>query len=170
MGLIKGDNDNYYYYFKLRNGVEYAIKVTLIHINTSIMTMYREMTDEQREFYLANPTASVQEVVNCELTPPYVPPTPDVAEYAAQKCKDLKEACLGTITVSTIEYAMAADKLDNLTADCYYSLTDARTVINDFRTQSKTVMTLYDTYAGQMTAAATVEAIDTLYNEAIGAL
>lgn len=167
MGIL---DDQTYYYFKLRNGIEYAIKVTLVHINTDIMRMYREMTDEQREFYLANPTATVQEVVNCELTPPYVPPTPDVAEYAAQKCKELKEACLGSITVSTIEYAMASDKLDNITADCYYQLAEARTVISSFRTQSKTAMELYDNYAAQMTAASTIESIDTLYNEATGQL
>ena len=74
-----------YYYFKLRNGVEYEIKVTIININTTINRNYRELTDEQREFYIANPTATVQEVVNCQLTPPYVPQTPDVQEYATMK-------------------------------------------------------------------------------------
>lgn len=159
-----------YYYFKLHNGVEYSVKVTAIRINTAIMTMYRELTDEQREFYIAHPTASIHEIVQAHLDPPYVPPTPDVQEYAAMRVKELKEACYGSVAVTSLEYAMAEDKVNNVLADCYYSLTEAQRVCSDFRTQSKKAMQTFDTYRPQILAASTIEAIDTLYNQAIEAL
>lgn len=159
-----------YYYFKLRNGSPYSIKEIVIRINTAINRLYVEMTEEQREFYLANPTASVMEVWNCELVPPYVPPTPDVQEYAAQKVKELKEACYGSVTVTSLEFAMASDKLDNITADSYYSLTDAQKIVTYFRTQSKKAMQVFDTYKTRIEAAVSVESVDLTYNEAMEAL
>ena len=159
-----------YYYFKLHNGTEYAVKVTAIRINTAIMTMYRELTDEQREFYIAHPTASIHEIVQAHLDPPYVPPTPDVREYAAQKVKELKEACYASVTVTSLEYAMAEDKVNNLTADSYYTALQANNVLKNFRSQSKKAMQVFDTYRPQILAASTIEAIDTLYNQAINAL
>lgn len=159
-----------YYYFKLRNGSPYSIKESVIRINTAINRLYVEMTEEQREFYLANPTASVMEVWNCELVPPYVPPTPDVQEYAAQKVKELKEACYGSVTVTSLEFAMASDKLDNITADSYYSFTDAQKIVTDFRTQSKKAMQVFDTYKTRIEAAVSVESVDLTYNEAMEAL
>lgn len=164
-------NIEQYYYFKVRiNGKPYDIKVTPIHINTTINRLYVEMTQEQREFYLANPTATAQEVWNCELTPPYVPPTPDVSEYAAQKVKELQEACYNAVTVTSMEFAMAIDKVENITADSYYSLTDARQVVSDFRSQSRHAMQVRDTYTPQIEAEATIEAIDTIYQQAMEAL
>lgn len=160
-----------YYYFRLRNGVEYAIKVTAIQINTAIMhTMYRELTTEQREFYLANPTASVQEVVQCHLNPPYVPPTPDLEEYIAQKVKELKDACYGAVTITSLEYAMAEDKVNNITADSYYTVVQANNVLKDFRSQSKHAMQVYDTYKPQIEAAIKIDDVDSIYEQAIAAL
>lgn len=159
-----------HYYFKLKNGVEYAIKETIVEINTSIMRMYRELTAEQREFYFANPNASVQEVVNCQLIPPYVPPTPDVQEYAAQRARELKEACYAAVGITSLEYAMAIDKVENITADSFYSLTEAKRVVSDFRTQSKKAMTVFATYKPRIEVAASIGTIDELYNEAISKL
>lgn len=159
-----------YYYFKLRNGSPYQIKVELFPINTAIMRNFVEMTTEQREFYLANPTATVMEVWNCELTPPYVPPTPDVSEYAEQKVKELKDACYHSISVTDLEYASAKDKVNNVLADSFYSLTEANRVLADFRTQSKKALTIISTYTPQIEEASTIEAIDNIYNTAIGQL
>ena len=159
-----------YYYFKMRNGSPYDIKESIIHINTTINRLYQEMTEEQREFYLENPTATVMEVWNCELVPPYVPPTPDVQEYAAEKVKELKEVCYSSVNVTTLEFAMAIDKVENPTAICYYGLADAQRVVSDFRTQSKKAMKTFDTYSVQILAASTIEAIDVLYNQAVEAL
>lgn len=164
------DNEQQYYYFKMRLGKPYEIKATPIHINTVINRIYVEMTQEQQAFYLENPTATVQEVWDCELVPPYVPPTPDVAEYAAQKVKELKEACYNAVTVTTLEFAMAIDKVENPTASCYYSITEARNVVSTFRSQSKTAMEVFDTYRPQIEAAASVEAVDELFDQAIAAL
>lgn len=159
-----------YFYFKLRNGVEYAIKETPFEINTSIMIMYRELTAEQRAFHLEHPTATVQEVVNCQLTPPYVPPTPDVQEYATMKAKELKEVCYNSVSVTSLEYAVAEDKVNNVLADSFYSLTEANAVLTSFRSQSKKALTVVNTYTPNILAASTIEDVDTLYNQAIAAL
>ena len=161
---------NKYYYFKLRNGNPYAIKVSIVPINTTINRSYVEMTDEQKIFYLEHPTATVMEVWDCQLSPPYVPPTPDVAEYAQEKLKELKDACYGSVSVTTLEFAMAIDKVENITADSYYSLTEARQVVADFRAESKHAMTVLATYRPQIEAAQSVEAIDAVYEQAIDAL
>lgn len=163
-----------YYYFKLRNGVEYEIKVTIIHINTTINRNYRELTEEQREFYIANPTATVQEVVNCQLTPPYVPPTQDVQEYIEQKLKELKDACYASVSVTSLEYAMSNAVLAGTsltyTGEKYYSTNDAKAVMKRFMDESYHAMTVYDTYSAQIEVASSIEAVDTLYNQAIAAL
>lgn len=159
-----------YFYFKLRNGVEYAIKETPFGINTSIMIMYRELTAEQRAFHLEHPTATVQEVVNCQLTPPYVPPTPDVQEYATMKAKELKEVCYNSVSVNSLEYAVAEDKVNNVLADSFYSLTEANAVLTSFRSQSKKALTVVNTYTPNILAASTIKDVDTLYNQAIAAL
>lgn len=168
MALI--DSEQQYYYFKMRLGRPYEIKATTVHINTVINLIYQEMTTEQKEFYLENPTASVIEVWNCELTPPYVPPAQDVAEYANEKVKELKEACYASITVTKLECDMALDKTQNITADSYYSITEARNVLSDFRSQSKHAMQTFDTYSKQILAASTIKDVDALYNQAIEAL
>lgn len=163
-----------YYYFKLRNGNPYQIKVESFPINTAIMRNFVELTTEQREFYLANPTATVQEVVNCQLTPPYVPPTPDVQEYAAQKVKELHDACYASISVTNLEYAMAnaclAGTLVAYSGDKYYTTIQAKTIMKTFMDESAHAMDVYDTYKPQIEAASTIEAIDTLSNTAINNL
>ena len=163
-----------YYYFKLRNGVEYAIKESPVAINTEIMRMYRELTDAQREFYLQNRTATVQEVVNCELTPPYVPPAPDLQDYIEVKTKELKSACLGTMTVTTVEYCMAnavlAGTALTYTGARHYTTVEAKAVMKQFMDESHTAMTVLETYAPQMEIAQSIEAVDLLFNEALAQL
>lgn len=163
-----------YYYFKLRDGNPYQIKVELFPINTSIMRNFVEMTTEQREFYLANPTATVMEVWNCELTPPYVPPTPDVSEYAAMKVRELHDVCYQSISVTDLEYAMANACLAGTSiaysGDKYYTTPQAIAVMKTFMNESTHAITIYDTYKPQIEEASTIEAIDTLYNTAIGQL
>lgn len=159
---------NKYYYFKLRNGNPYAIKVSLVPINTTINRSYVEMTEEHKAFYLEHPTATVMEVWNCQLTPPYVPPTPDVAEYAQEKLKELKDACYGSVSVTSLEFAMAIDKIENpASIACYYNLTKAIQVRDDFRSQSKHAMQVIDTYKPQIELAQTIDAVDTIYQQAM---
>ena len=155
----------------MRNGNPYAIKVSLVPINTTINRSYVEMTEEQKAFYLEHPTATVMEVWDCQLTPPYVPPTPDVAEYAQEKLKELKDACYSSVSVTTLEFAMAIDKIENpASTACYYNLTKAIQVRDDFRSQSKHAMQVLNTYKTQIESAQTIEAVDEIYQQAMEAL
>lgn len=163
-----------YYYFRIRRPnvtdiIPYGIKESTIYINDNIMLNFKKMTDEQREFYFANPTASVMEVWNCELIPPYVPPTPDVEEYKNNKIYELQNACYGSIKITSLEYSMAMDKVHNhnVTADSYYTLIQATQVLKDFRSQSKHAMEVLSAYKPQIEIATTIDAINVIYNEAI---
>lgn len=163
-----------YYYFKLRNGNPYAIKVSLVPINTTINRSYVEMTEEQKAFYLEHPTATVMEVWNCEITPPYVPHTPDVAEYAAQKVKELKDACYGSISVTSLEYAMSNACLAGTSilysGNKYYTTNEAKAVMKRFMDESCHAMQVLNTYKTQIESAQTIEAVDTVYQQAMEAL
>lgn len=165
-----------YYYFRVRRPsiteiVPYGIKESAVYIDDNIMLNFKQMTEEQKAFYLGHPTATVMEVWDCQLTPPYVPPTPDVEEYAAQKLKELKDACYGSVSVTSLEFAMAIDKIENpASTACYYNLTKAIQVRDDFRSQSKHAMQVIDTYKPQIEEAQTIEAIDEIYQQAIEAL
>lgn len=158
----------------MRNGNPYTIKVSLVPINTTINRSYVAMTDEQKSFYLENPTATVMEVWNCEITPPYVPPTPDVAEYAAEKVKELEAACYGSISVTSLEYAMANTCLAGTSilysGDKYYTTNEAKAVMKKFMDESCHAMQVIDTYKPQIESATTIEAIDTIYQQAMEAL
>ena len=172
MAKTRDNEEQLYYYFKVNivTGNPYAIKVTPININMIINRIFVEMTEEQKEFYLEHPDASVMEVWKCELIPPYIPPTPDVKEYAEWKNKELENECFGSITVSSLELSMAMDKANNITADSYYSLIEARNIVSNFRSQSKKAMTVFDTYSAQIDEATTIEQIDSIYDQAIQAL
>ena len=93
-----------------------------------------------------------------------------IDRYITQKKAELKNDCYASIEVSTLEFAMAIDKVENITADSYYNLADARQVVSDFRSQSKAAMQVYDTYSAQMDNAKSLEAVDTIYDQAIEAL
>ena len=165
-----------YYYFRVRRPsiteiVPYGIKEAAVYIDDNIMLNFKQMTEEQKTFYLEHPTATVMEVWDCQLTPPYVPPTPDVQEYAADKVKELKDACYGSISVTSLEYAMALDKIENpASIACYYNLTKAIQVRDDFRSQSKHAMQVLDTYKPQIESAQTIEEVDEIYQQAMEAL
>ena len=162
-----------YYYFRVRRPnltdiVPYAIKESSVYIDDNIMLNFKQMTEEQKAFYLEHPTATVMEVWDCQLTPPYVPPTPDVQEYAQQKVKELKDACYGSVSVTSLEFAMAIDKIENpASTACYYNLTKAIQVRDDFRSQSKHAMQVLNTYKTQIEEAQTIEAVDEIYQQAM---
>lgn len=159
-----------YYYFKKRANVIVDIVSFDHQINLLLNKWYQPLTQEQVDFYLQNPSASIQEVIDCQLTPPYVPPTPDVQEYASMRVKELKDACYASVTITSLEYAVAEDKVNNVLADSYYSLTEANRVLSDFRTQSKKALTVINTYTPRIEAASTIEEVNTIYNQAIEAL
>lgn len=167
-------NDGMYYYFKLRLGNPYQIKVEDFEINTTIMKMYVEMTSEQRAFYLEHPTASVMEVWNCEITPPYVPPAEDVQEYAAQKVKELKDTCYASITIDKLQCEMANAVLAGTSVSYsgkrHYTTLQAKAIMEQFMNESDKAATIYETYRPQIEAASTTAIVDSLFEEAIAQL
>lgn len=163
-----------YYYFIMQGSKPISIKVTPLRKNTAIMTMYREMTNEQREFYLEHPTANVTEVWNCELTPPYVPPAEDVQEYAAQKVKELKGTCYASITIDKLQCEMANAVLAGTSVTYsgkrHYTTLQAKAIMEQFMNESDKAATIYETYKPQIEAASTTAIVDSLFDEAIAQL
>lgn len=159
----------YYYYFV--KGIRTRIERFITPMHGS---MFVELTPEQREFYLANPSATAQEVENSQLTPPYTPPEEDVQEHIAQKVKDLRATCLSTITIGSHEYAMANACLAGTSVlyggDKFYTTAEAKAVMKQFMDESAHAMNILKAYKAKIEAAVTNAAVDELYNEAIGKL
>lgn len=78
MGEIVESNGNvkYYYYF-ISNSRMYKSET---EVNLELNKNFIEMTDEQATFWDENPSATIYEVMRCELDTPYMPPTPSLSE------------------------------------------------------------------------------------------
>ena len=156
-------NINYYYYFVTNLFGRETIEK---FITPMLLIGYEELTDEQREFYLANPTASVEEVRKCKLNPPYVPPSPSIVQLQDEAKRQLKEAYLTKMSRYTdLQVAMAVTShiaLTTLTiADkCPYSLKEANDIIEGFNSLSKDAKTIYERYYSLLGEQMTKEDID----------
>ena len=157
------DNNQYFYYF-------YTPLIGAERIEKTITPMiglrWVELTDEQREFYLANPTATVEEVRKCKLNPPYVPPAPSIVQLQDEAKRQLKEKYLVVMSRYTdLQVAMAVTShiaLTTLTiADkCPYTLREANNIIEGFNSLSKDAKTIYDRYISLLGEQTTEDDID----------
>lgn len=149
----------YYYFFRNR------IVVFALRVNLMLNHGFVELTDEQREFYLANPAASVEEVRKCELNHPYIPPAPSIVQLQDDAKRQLKEAYLAKMSRYTdLQVAMAVTShiaLTTLTiADkCPYTLKEANDIIEGFNSLGKDAKTIYDRYFALLGEQMTEEAI-----------
>lgn len=156
----------YYYFFRNR------IVVFALRVNLMLNHGFVELTDEQREFYLANPAASVEEVRKCELNHPYIPPAPSIVQLQDDAKRQLKEAYLAKMSRYTdLQVAMAVTShiaLTTLTiADkCLYTLKEANDIIEGFNALSKDAKSVYDRYKKNIEDATTKEVIDAELEEA----
>lgn len=159
----------YYYFVNDRKIVGFALPV-----DTRLNPTFVTLTEEQTAFYMEHPTASIREVKNCELDPPYVPPTPDVQEYISEKVKELKSLCYGSVTVTSLEYSVALACVNGTsliyTGDKYYTVLQAKNIIKRFMDESNKALTVYNTYKPQIETAQTIAAVDELLEEATEAL
>lgn len=145
MGIL---NNEYYYYFKTKNGVTTIVRWG-VRINTSINRNYVELTPEQVEFYLAHPEASVEEVRNCKMNE-VVEVSEDVATAIATAISELKGVYASSVKVSDLEWAAAVTdflKQNNaLTLKDVPDLmdnADSREVIKNFATSYQASKSLY---------------------------
>ena len=162
--------DNTYYYFKLRDGIEYAVKTTSFAINTAIMRGYREMTEEERTFYQENPNATVSEILAQELHT-YTEPQTDLAKHKEEVLADIKAKMTAGISVGMLDYAMAnaclAGTSLSYTGEKFYSTNDAKAVMKAFMDESYAAMTAYESYKTRINAASTKEAVDEIHQEVL---
>lgn len=149
----------YYYFFRNRI-VAFALRVNLM-LNHGFV----ELTDEQREFHLANPAASVEEVRKCELNHPYVPPVPSIVQLQEDAKGRLKDKYIAVMSrYSDLQVAMAVTShlaLTTLTiADkCPYTLSQANNIIEGFNSLGKDAKGIYERYISLLGEQMTEEAI-----------
>lgn len=153
----------YYYYFVTHLFGRVTIEKFITHMTLS---GYEQLTYEQVEFYLANPTASIEEVRKCELNPPYVPPSPSIVELQEDARRELKTTYAAVMSrYSDLEVAMAITShlaLTTLTiADkCPYTLREANNIIDGFNSLAKDAKSIYDRYHALLGEQMTEEAIN----------
>ena len=80
-----------YYYFHVYENRPTRIVTSGLPIDTEANPMYREMTQEQREFYLEHPDEGVWDVWNCYVPVPYVPTLDSIKENAVSVIQCLAE-------------------------------------------------------------------------------
>ena len=74
----------FYYIFK-----DLKVKVKNEEVNVNLFPQFVPMTEEQINFYLENPTASINEIKRCELYPqPQEPTLEEVKENAINRISD----------------------------------------------------------------------------------
>lgn len=153
----------YYYYF-----VTHVFgRVTIEKFITQVTLLgYEALTDEQVDFYIANPTASVEEVRKCELDSPYVPPAPSIVQLQDEAKRQLKDKYVEVMNrYSDLQVAMAVTShlaLTTLTLKdkCPYTITEANNIIEGFNTLGKDAKAIYDEYSTLLGNQVTKEDID----------
>lgn len=151
---------NYYFVTHLFGRVtieKFITKMTLIG--------YEQLTDEQVEFYLANPTATVKEVKQCHLDPPPTPPDPDIEEVKEQALYELNNiyadkmgrySDLQVVGAISSHYALTTLNIGDTTP---YTLSEAKNIIEGFNSLMKSAKQVYDRYKKNIENATTKEII-----------
>lgn len=151
---------NYYFVTHLFGRVtieKFITKMTLIG--------YEQLTDEQVEFYLANPTATVKEVKQCHLDPPPTPPDPDIEEVREQALYELNNiyadkmgrySDLQVVGAISSHYALTTLTIGDTTP---YTLSEAKNIIEGFNSLMKSAKQVYDRYKKNIENATTNEII-----------
>lgn len=159
----------YYYIVNKKKIVGFPVKVNLILNNG-----FEPLSDEQTKFYLEHPDASINEIRNCQIYTPPEPIEPDLQEYVNKQLTELKELCYNSITISTLEYAMAnaclAGTSLTYTGDKFYSINEAKAIMKQFMDESAHALTYYKNYKTRINSAQSVEEVDNIMNEIKGIL
>lgn len=115
----------YYYIYN-----DKKIKVRETAVDTALFKAYVAMTDEQREFYIANPTASVAEVKRCELYPR--PQEPALEEVKANAVKELSDYSLETSEKVVPSYKVHNAQITLLgnIASAIYTIEEAQDIVS----------------------------------------
>lgn len=149
----------YYYFWNNKRIIE-----SVLQLPTKFNPSLTELTQEQVEFYLANPTATVQEVMNCALTPPYVPPPTELEDLKSSALSELRDAyCLKMARYSELDVAMALASqtaISNIwltSLQTPYSLNESKDIIKGFCTLGKTCKAIYEEYAKDIDSSSTEE-------------
>lgn len=156
------DNNQYFYYF-------YTPLIGAERIEKTITPMiglrWVELTDEQREFYIDNPTATVKEVKQCHLDPPPTPPDPDIEEVRTQTLSELKTlycnkmdrySDLQVVGAISSHYALTTLTIsDNVP----YTMSEAKNIIEGFNSLMKSAKAIYDRHKKNIEDATTKDVI-----------
>lgn len=139
-------------------------------IRTSIQDMtevsgFVEFTEEQKEFYLANPDASVNEVRNCKLRTPYVPYTPTLEETKTGYIDGLSNMSLGVMEHNMPNYKIV-NSLASLNDDnkSIYNYTVANANVEEYNHNGTILRNIFYTYKTKIEESTTVEDATDAFN------
>lgn len=160
----------YYYFFRNR------IVVFALRVNLMLNHGFVELTDEQREFYLANPAASVEEVRKCELNHPYIPPAPSIVQLQDDAKRQLKEAYLAKMSrysdlqvVGAISSHYALTTL-TISDNVPYTMSEAKNIIEGFNSLGKDAKGIYERYISLLGEQMTQSDIDSTLEAGVAEL
>ena len=118
----------FYYIFK-----DLKVKVRDNEINTNMFPQFQLMSEEQINFYLENPNASINEIKRCELYPqPQEPTLEEVKENAINRISDYSlktnDAIIPNYKSQNATHSLISVLLGN-PSDVIYSLNDSKNLL-----------------------------------------
>lgn len=140
-------------------------------MNMSGNPAFERLTDKQVAFYREHPNASVKEVRECKITPPYIPPVPSLTELKENAIRDIdtmSRTTIGTFadvltfsnTIASTVYAKAKG------IDPIYSDDKILKTSTDFLIVGKMCRDLFYEMRDRVNAATTGSEIEQLVTEA----
>lgn len=141
------------------------IKVRDTAVKTAVFPQYVEMTPEQVEFYLANPTASVEEIKKCELI--------EIERIPLDKYKIDSINAISSYSLNVSRTIIPDYKVQNaivcLNTNCgnhIYPSEECQSILNSYNNIGKTCRDMFYSYKTRIEDCATHEEVDTITTEA----
>lgn len=150
----------FYYIYK-----NIKVKVKNETVDTKLFPQFVPMTPEQVEFYLTNPTASIEEIKKCELN--------EVERIPLDKYKNDSINAISTYSLNVSRTIIPDYKVQNaivcLNTNCenhIYPSEECQSILNRYNIIGKTCRDMFYTYKTRIEDCATHEEVDTITTEA----
>lgn len=143
------------------------IKVRDTAVNTAVFPQYVEMTPEQVEFYKEHPTASVNEIKNCQLYEPYILTVEDNKKISIDNLSHYSLSITEELVPSyKIQNALICTNLNNHN-EGIYSHDECLQIIEKYNRIGKYCRENFYNFKQQIENCETNEEINNIFDQAI---
>lgn len=147
----------YYYIFCNKK-----IKTSNTVVNTTVFPQYVEMIPAQVEFYLANPNASIEEIKQCQIIPPYVIPLEELKSVSIEHISEYSLSIAREILPEyKVQNAIVCTGLNDHT-NSIYPHDECLAILEKYNRIGKTCREMFYTFKSNLENCNTNEEVDLL--------